>query len=216
MLEMMKKILMKVLPQPVLNVLKKKHQELQYDKWKKEGCPAPPPHLVKQLTIREYQQKYQVKTLVETGTYMGDMVEAQKKNFARIISIELGAALAEKAKKRFKNNNNVKIVIGDSGKALPGIMADINEPAIFWLDGHFSSGITAKGETECPIYEELDAIFNGKNLEHILLIDDARCFNGEGDYPAIETLTNYVKSKNANYTVEVKDDIMRYTVEGRR
>jgi hypothetical protein len=208
----MKKILMSVLPQPVLDLLKKSHQKRQFHKWKKSGCPVPPPHFVKQLTIKEYQQKYQVQTLVETGTYMGDMVEAQKKNFGRIISIELGRELAEKAKNRFKNQKNIRIVTGDSGKALPGILSDINEPAIFWLDGHYSAGITAKGDTECPIFEELDAIFNGKKLDHILLIDDARCFNGEGDYPAIETLSAYIKSKNENYKVEVKHDIMRYTV----
>lgn len=208
----MKNILMKVLPQGLLNVLKKRYQELQFEKWKKSGCPNPPPHYVKQLAIREYQQKYQVQTLVETGTYMGDMIEAQKKNFESIISIELGKELAEKAKHRFRHDHNIRIVQGDSGKALPGILADVNEPGIFWLDGHYSAGITAKGETECPIFEELDAIFNGKKLDHILLIDDARCFNGEGDYPTIETVSAYVKSKNANYKVEVKDDIIRFTV----
>ena len=48
--------------------------------------------------------------------------------------------------------------------------------------------------------------------EYILLIDDARFFNGTGDYPTIENLTSYIKGKDNRYNVEVKDDIIRYTI----
>jgi hypothetical protein len=215
-LEGLKKLLEAVLPQFVFNYLKRKHQENQFVKWQKNGRPLPPPHLVKQLAIRDYQQQYAIKTLVETGTYRGDMVQAQKHNFEKIISIELGVDLSKKAVKRFKQDKNVSIVQGDSGKVLPRIMPTIESPTIFWLDGHYSAGITAKGEKDCPIFAELDAIFEGQKLNHVLLIDDARCFNGEGDYPAINELTRYIKNKNADYKLEVKDDIIRYTVDGGR
>ena len=56
------------------------------------------------------------------------------------------------------------IVQGDSGKVLSEILLEINEPAIFWLDGHYTAGITARGVKECPIFEELDCIFNTKEL----------------------------------------------------
>jgi len=199
-------------PQIVLNSLKHWRQKHQIYEWVKSDCPVPPPHLVKQGTISDYQQKYRYTTLIETGTYMGDMVEAQKKRFKKIISIELGADLFENAKKRFRNDRNVLIVKGDSGKVLPKILLDIDSPAIFWLDGHYSAGVTTKGDKECPIFEELDSIFNSKNFNHILLIDDARCFIGEGDYPTIDQLTEYVRSKNENYKVEVKNDIIRYVI----
>ena len=105
------------IPQLVLNTLKKKQGKIQLNKWNKNGCPVPPPHIVKQMTIQEYQDKYQYKILVETGTYLGDMVEAQKKRFRKIYSIELGIDLFDKATKRFKNDKNVTIVQGDSGKS---------------------------------------------------------------------------------------------------
>jgi hypothetical protein len=92
-------------------------------------------------------------------------------------------------------------------------MQGINEPAIFWLDGHYSAGITAKGDKECPIFEELNAILNKNEFNHILLIDDARCFIGEGDYPTIEELTNYVKTKDKSYQVVVEHDIIRFVKE---
>ena len=209
---MIEKISRPFVPQIVLNALRNAQQKKQLNKWQKSGCPAPPPHIVKQMTIREYHQKHQYTTLVETGTYKGDMVEAQKTRFKKIISIELGVDLYLKAKKRFINDKNVIIVQGDSGKVLPKILLDINEPAIFWLDGHYSSGITAKGDKECPIFEELDSIFNSKKFNHILLIDDARLFLGAGDYPTIEKLTEYIRSKNEKYQVEVKHDIIRYVI----
>jgi hypothetical protein len=192
-----KKVLRPFIPQIVWDRVKKQWQT---------------PHLVKQNTIKEYQQKYGYTTLVETGTYLGDMVEAQKTRFKKIISIELGVDLFEKAKERFNNDKNVLIVQGDSGKVLPIILKDINEPAIFWLDGHYSGGVTAKGDKECPIFEELDAILNNKRFNHILLIDDARCFIGDGDYPSIKKLTEFIRSKNDKYQVEVKHDIIRYVV----
>lgn len=74
------------------------------------------------------------------------MVEAQKTRFKKIISIELGVDLFVKAKKGFKNDKNVVIIQGDSREMLPKILKDINKPAIFWLDGHYSAGITAKGD----------------------------------------------------------------------
>lgn len=181
-------------------------------KWKEEGCPAPPPHSVKVKTIAEYQKKLGYDLLIETGTFMGEMVEAQKRRFAKVFSVELGEDLFKNAQEKFKKDTNVTIVQGDSGKILPQILKDVNEPAIFWLDGHYSSGVTAKGEKECPIFEELDAIFNSKKINHALLIDDARHFVGEGDYPTIDELTNYIKKKNQAYQVEVKNDIIRYIV----
>jgi hypothetical protein len=151
--------------------------------------------------------------LIETGTYLGDMVEAQKGKFKNIISIELSVSLFEKARNRFRNDKNVQILQGDSGKVLPNILKEISEPVIFWLDGHYSEGITAKGEKECPIFEEIDAIFDSLDLNHVLLIDDARCFDGNGDYPTIDNLVDYVKSKNVKYSVEVKNDIIRFTIK---
>ena len=162
------------------------------------------------MAIAEYQQKYNISILVETGSFLGDMVEAQKRRFNQIFSIELGVDLYRNTFKRFKRNGHIKIFLGDSGKVLPNIRSEINEPASFWLDGHYSAGITAKGDKECPIYEELNAIFNSEKFNHILLIDDARCFNGEGDYPTIEDLSSFIKSRDKNYTVEIKNDIIRY------
>ncbi|MDO8623956.1 MAG: hypothetical protein Q7R54_01245 [bacterium] len=202
------------MPRSVLDLRRRYLEKKQFAKWRRSGCPIPPPHVVKQYAIAEYQKTYGCQILVETGTYRGDMVEAQKKRFKKIISIELGVDLFEKAQERFRNDANVVIVQGDSGRVLPEIVREIHEPAVFWLDGHYSGGITAKGNKESPIFEELDAIFSTKNSNHILLIDDARCFTGEGSYPTIGQLIEYIRSKNETYEVEVKHDIIRCVGRG--
>jgi hypothetical protein len=207
---MIKKLLKPFVPQVVLTKL---YQIALLNEWKSNGSPSPPPHLVKQETIKEYQKRYKFSVLIETGTYIGEMVEAQKKRFKKIYSIELAVDLFEKAKDRFKNDNNIIIVQGDSGKVLSKILLEVNESAVFWLDGHYSGGVTAKGDKECPIFEELDAIFSREKFNHVLLIDDARLFTGSGDYPTIEKLTEYIRSKNGGYQVEVKHDIIRCVIK---
>ena len=212
----MKKLFYKIknhfTPQFLLNHKKRSEDQKDYEQWKEKGYPIPPPHLFKQNTIEEYQNKFGNTILIETGTYMGDMIEAQKNNFKTLYSIELSVKLHKKAQRRFRHNKNIHIVQGDSGEVLPIILKDINDPAIFWLDGHYSAGVTAKGDKDCPIFEELNAIFNSKDLNHILLIDDARQFNGIGDYPTIEQLTEFIKRKNGKYQLEVKNDIIRYVI----
>lgn len=207
-----KKIFKLFIPQIILKGLRKKFDKKQFEDWQKNGCPDPPPHIVKQMTIRAYQKKYGHKIFVETGTYIGDMVEAQKASFGKIISIELGVDLYRKARNRFRNEENIVIIQGDSGKVLPKILVDINESVIFWLDGHYSAGKTAKGDKACPIFDELDAIFYSNKFSHIILIDDARCFNGESDFPTIDELTDYIGSKNKKYQIEIKHDIIRCTI----
>lgn len=203
-----------LLPVFILNRLMNQYDQWEYDRWQKAGRPAPPPHFVKQMTIEEYQKKSEYTVLVESGTFLGDMVEAQKKKFKKIVSVELGNLLYKKAKKRFKNDHNVTIVSGDSGEKLTEILDTIDEPVIFWLDGHYSAGLTAKGSKACPVYEEIDAIFNSVNRnDHIILIDDARLFTGKNDYPKVNQLTEYIRRKNEKYRVDVKDDIIRYWMD---
>lgn len=184
------------------------YHKIQLREWENAGKPVPPPHIVKQQVIIEFQKKYQCETLVETGTYLGEMIDAQLNNFNRIYSIELGEDLWKAAVKKFEKYPYIDILQGDSGTVLKSIVPKLNTPAIFWLDGHYSEGVTAKGEKECPIYEELQAIFTSK-INHVLLIDDARCFNGIGDYPSIKDLSAFVLSNRPDSKIEVKDDVIR-------
>ncbi len=186
-------------------------QKLIISDWEKSGKPCPPPHIIKQLAINKYQRISNYSSFVETGTFLGDMIEAQMNNFSQLYSIELSEPLYLKAKKRFQGSPKVEIRNGDSGTVLVSLAKEIAKPCIFWLDGHYSGGFTAKGDKDCPIIEELDAIFNGSKLKHIILIDDARLFVGMNAYPTIEELKNYLTSRSIHYHLNIENDIIALT-----
>jgi len=137
------------------------------------------------------------------------MVSALKRNFEHIYSIELSEMLFAQAKEKFKKYSNVTIIHGDSGIQIGNLINFINKPVLFWLDGHYSGDITAKGEKETPIYEELKSILNANNLKYVILIDDARCFGKLPDYPTIQELIDFVKSKRNDLNIAIEDDIIR-------
>jgi hypothetical protein len=179
--------------------------------WQACGSPVPPPHLFKQGIIREHAERYGLRLLVETGTCYGDMVEALRREFDHVYSIELSPYLYGKVTKRFKRARNVTLIQGDSGVKLKEVVAQLDRPAVFYLDGHYSSGMSTKADKETPICEELHAIFRAKPLQHVILIDDARCFGVDPDYPPVDELRKLVEGYGRGYSVAVKDDCIRIT-----
>lgn len=163
----------------------------------------------KHEVIKDYATKFGVRIFVETGTYKGDTVFSLQKCFDKLYSIELDQKLFEKAKERFADVSKIKIIQGDSSKILPVVLSEINEKTIFWLDAHYSRGITACGEKETPVSEELEAISNHKIREHIILIDDAKSFGTSNDYPDIKEVNAFCAQKFKNHEFEVKDGIIR-------
>lgn len=123
-------------------------------------------------------QKYLSPVFVETGSYLGDGIQqAINAGFEKIISIELSDKYFSICKKKFENNSNVTLIKGDSAFVLYDVIKDIDSKITFWLDGHHSCGDTALGAYWAPLMQELDAIKKHKRNDHIILIDDMRCWN---------------------------------------
>ena len=172
---------------------------------------VPPPHIVKQRTLNMYARKFGLTILVETGTYYGDMVDAMKDCFERIYSIELSKPLHEKAKARFAGIEHIELIWGDSGTELARVVPRLERPALFWLDGHYSAGETARAAKDTPVYEELNCILESPVPGHVIVIDDARLFGTDAAYPQLEELTQLVKSKAADLEVTVQNDAIAIT-----
>lgn len=190
-------------------MIKKFCYKKEYRKWTLSGKPIPPPHMVKQIIVKAYAAQFGINIFVETGTYLGEMVGAVKYNFKRIYSIELSHELYENARKKFSKHKHISIVNGDSAEVLPEILKYVKEPCLFWLDGHYSGGNTAKGKKETPIMEELKQICAHPVKNHLILIDDAREFTGQNDYPTIESLWTFIGARLPGYEFDVQDDIIR-------
>jgi hypothetical protein len=177
--------------------------------WYLHGKHIPPPPAIKQKTVKKYAKKFCIHTLVETGTCLGDMVYSTRNIFNKIFSIELDKILYKKTKKRLEKLNNITLIQGDSSELLPEILNHINEPCLFWLDAHYSGGFTAKGNLETPIIKEIEHIFSHHISKHVILIDDARCFNGSNDYPTVHYLKKIVRRHDKDLEFKIRDDIIR-------
>jgi hypothetical protein len=176
--------------------------------WQIRGRPLPPPPAYKAFLINQMRRNSGCTIFIETGTYLGDMVEAQRISFEQIYSIELSADLFSHARERFASYRSINIIHGDSGKVLKDLVKTLEARALFWLDGHYSGGRTAKGDTSCPILAELDAIFHTNRFNHVILVDDARCFTGERGFPNINELLQYIRTKDPEYKIIVENDII--------
>jgi hypothetical protein len=210
MLSVMKQVVKKTgLYQPVRNWMAGRAQKRELAEWERSGHPMPPPHIIKQRALKQMADQFRLTVLVETGTFHGAMVQAMKGVFDRIYSIELSASLAQRAMDRFAGQDQIEIIQGDSGVELEALMSRIDQPALFWLDGHYSAGETARGEKDTPIFEELKHIYSAPNLGHVVMIDDARCFGAEPSYPTLEELSAFVDQCGLGRSVSVENDCIR-------
>lgn len=182
----------------------------QCGRWISEGCRSPAPHLVKMGIIKAYLEMYPVSTFIESGTYMGDTLDFISQSGIDCISIELGEDLFNQACQRFSCRDNVRVVHGDSGELIGGILSELEQPALFWLDGHYSGGITAQGTIDTPISQELSAVLGHFIRSHVILIDDARLFDGTNGYPNIVELLRQLDQEE-DYSWELSCDIIKIT-----
>jgi hypothetical protein len=134
-------------------------------------------------TIFEYADRHGLRTLVETGTLFGDTIAATRHRFDHVYSIELSPELHEKAKRRLRRHRNVTLLQGDSADVLPGLLARLPEPCLFWLDAHYSAGVSARGPLDSALRSELAAILQRDNPRDVILIDDAPYLSGESGWP---------------------------------
>ena len=184
-------------------------------RWKLSGRPIPALPAVKHGVIKDYQRRYDLRTLVETGTFAGGTIDAMKRRFDRIVSIELSPEWHARAVERFGSLRHVTLVHGDSATRLPEVLQTLREPALFWLDAHYSGPMTARGAIDSPIVRELDAIRAHGVPGHVILIDDMRDFQGRDGYPTVAELLDWIHEADPGGHVEVKDDILRWVTARR-
>ena len=156
-----------------------------------------------------------VQAFVETGTYKADTALWASSNFDLVYTIELSPHLHEQVSSKYQNYSNIIFLNGNSAEILPKIIAEINQPSIFWLDGHWSGRDTAGEENECPLLQEIEAI-NHFGYEKFIFIDDARLFlspppppHNTNHWPTIaEIIKKIEQDVPYSYTVVYKDVII--------
>jgi hypothetical protein len=162
----------------------------------------------KRAEILKWQAMTRYKLFVETGTFLGETTLMMASVFERCWTVEIDQALYEQALRRFQGHHNITALHGDSASRIVDILRDIDAPAVFWLDGHYSRANTGRGITDTAIVSELVHIFEHPIKEHVILIDDARDFLGVNGYPTIKALYRFVR-QHSSYRMRVSNDIIR-------
>ena len=198
----MKKLLKNLLP---LAIVKFIQTQRGISEWRKRGFLENSPQIVKQNVFLKYGIKDAI--WVETGTYLGTTTSYLSGLFPHIYSVEPELKLYAAACKRFKDKN-VSLFNDVSENIFPSLLPKLTGDINFWLDGHYSAGITFKGEKDCPVEDELIAIEqNFDNFNKIsILIDDVRCFlpnnSSYSDYPSIDYLVDWARRMNFHWRIE--------------
>ena len=172
--------------------------------WKLRGQPRRIPHIVKQQTVLEYAQRFGLATMVETGTYYGEMVAAVAGRFRRIYSIELDPDLAARAQVRFRGLPHVVVLLADSQAAVPQLVRELNQDCLWWLDAGYCGWEGVVGDSS-RLGAEMGAVLADRQHEHVILMDDA---------DGVQGLNELIASIRANYPerqVEIQHNIIRIT-----
>lgn len=170
-------------------------------------------------TLSKYVlSKYKNNIFIETGTLHGDGVKlALDCGFSKIYSIEIDDDLVEFNLRQFHDQQDrIQIIHGDSFEVLKTLLKTINEPATFWLDGHWDSG--PLGMYNCPLLHELDVIYQHHIKSHSLLIDDRRLFGDSnhhwGREVTEEAILSKIKQINPLYYISYENGVIPNDIIG--
>jgi hypothetical protein len=174
--------------------------------WHKRSYAAPSPHFIKQACL--LRNGFPAATWVETGTFLGQTTQLLSKHADRVYSIEPEPKLFARAQKLFSDLKHVEILNGASEDVFPELLPRITGDVNFWLDGHYSAGITFKGRQDTPILDELACISRhiDKFGKVCVLVDDIRCFNPRtpeySTYPSLDTLVSWASTHELGWHIE--------------
>lgn len=191
-----------------INARRKERRALRKEPelWAQRGYAPPSPAFIKHQVV--LRNGITGATWVETGTYKGDTSALLAENSKRVFTIEPADHLFAAAKKRFASKPNVEVIHGLSEEVFPRLIPTLTGDVNFWLDGHFSSGITHQGPKDTPIEEELACIESHiRNFTRLaVLVDDVRCFNPAlpncAGYPKLDVLVDWARKNHLEWHIE--------------
>src|ERR1700730_2734725 len=160
--------------------------------------------------VAEISKHFALSTFIETGTFRGDTIAPLRKDFDKLISIELSEHLYEKARRRFAACSDVELIKGDSANRLPQVLRERGDSGAFiFLDAHYSGGDTARGAENTPIAQELESIHRYGTGRDVIVIDDLRLFwevrygflqhESVGGYPSAHVVADRLNQENRGY-----------------
>ena len=141
-------------------------------------------------------------TFVETGTAYGQSIDSIYQYFEKIFTVEISEKLYEWLTPQIGHWTNVQRVLGDSLIEIPKYLNSLTKEdhIFFWLDAHWSQGLSSKNHLDVPLLEECSIIDTEYQANlGLVIIDDVRLFetddaedwSGISKKNIIETFENF-------------------------
>jgi hypothetical protein len=116
-----------------------------------------------QLEVYDLIEKFKIKRVVETGTYLGWSTRYFKNMNVYVDTIEINKNYLYKAKFNLLSSNNVKFHLGSSPVVLDKILKKNESNILFFLDAHW--------DNYWPLKDELNVIYK-KGIKPVICIHD--------------------------------------------
>jgi hypothetical protein len=170
---------------------------------------GPPEDLISQL-----RHEFKLENFVETGTYHGNTSAWAATLFNSVYTIEYAEELYNLAKITHASLENIHFLWGDSRSELEKLLPYLQGNTLFWLDAHWSGGVTYGEEDQCPLMDEI-TIINQYHPNSYILIDDARLFTSPPQpphkleyWPDITQILNVLHQTSVDKYVVIIEDII--------
>lgn len=155
-----------------------------------------------------------IKNFVETGTYQAGTAVWAAGQFQQAYTIEAAKPLYDAAVEKFGTVPNLHFHFGDSRSCLEKIQQSLDGPTLYWLDAHWSGGVTFGEGAECPLLNEIEKVNQG-SPDSIILIDDARLFlsppprpHDANQWPDLLTVLNALAQPKPRRYIIVHQDVI--------
>ena len=178
-----------------------------YQDWGMRQFGAPSPNHIKQQTVLRNGLKDAV--WIETGTFLGDTTALMAATGNLVFTIEPEPNLYLRAVERFQGMSNVTVINELSEIAMPKLLSEKRGAVNFWLDGHYSGGITFKGPKDTPLADELREIAKSRTnmTDIVVMVDDIRCCDPRHSeyqevYPSLDFLVDWARANYFSWRIE--------------
>lgn len=174
--------------------------------WRERAFAAPSPDFVKRACL--LRNGIAGATWVETGTSLGVTTRLLAAHASKVYTLEPEPVLFANARRSLADLANVEVLNGTSERLLPQILEQLSGDVNFWLDGHYSGGVTFKGEKDTPVVEELAALgrARGRLGRVVVLVDDIRYFSPAtktySGYPSLDFLVDWARNNGFTWHIE--------------
>lgn len=165
--------------------------------------------------VASLSQNHGIRAAIETGTFHGLSAQSLQKIFDRVWSIELSTESWQRVNDRLGHLEGITFLNGESSDVMPGVLATLDEPVLYWLDGHWCEHAGPSEIKQCPILDEIEIVdAHPHAARSCILIDDAQFHLAsppppyrKEEWPTLLEVVDALRSTHERY-VTVLDDVI--------